>query len=234
VTRLIQTSFATSEIITVYVGQERTAYKLHKDLLISKSPYFRASLSSCFPEGRTFEVHLAEDVPAAFDIFVQWLYSGSVSPIKNEGDVNVKTRAYIMADALLVSELKNDLMDRIRKFYIHNWMGSKILTMLAEKDTFHGQLKRFALDQLAYDLLASGDLSPQPSFYSPGGGARSDIDAFLAGGSSTATETFWALRNCALEQYDNPATRKGCHYHKHPAGSPACNSAARKDKGETW
>ena len=216
----------------MYVGKERIAYRLHKDLLISKCPYFRASLSSGFPEGKTNEVHLAEDVPAAFNVFVQWLYSGTFSPMETANDVSVKTRAYVMADALLTVEFKNDLVDFIRQWYIMQFMGAEILTVLAKNDAFHGQLKCFALDQLACNLLSAGDKPKQSVCYSPDGTKRPGIDAFLAEGSSTATEMFWALHKFGLTPYDDPSKREGCHYHEHPAESPACKSAAEKDEGE--
>jgi BTB/POZ domain len=225
---MARTSFATSGIIIVYVGAEQRAYRIHKHLLISKCPYFRASLSSGFPEGRTNKVYLSEDEPEAVDVFVQWLYSGSFSPTRNAKDVGVKTRAYIMADAFLMVDFKTELMDSIRQFYTWNWMGSEILTMLAEHDAFHGPLKCFALDQLAYDLLSFDDHPQESRLYSPGGEKRGGIDAFLAEGASAANEMFWTLHKVALEPSGNPSLREGCHYHDHAAGSPGCNLPMRR------
>jgi hypothetical protein len=217
----------------VYVGKERKAYKLHKELLISKCSYFRASLSSGFPEGRNNEVHLSDDEPAAFNFFVRWLYIGSVSSINDRKDVSVAARAYIMADAFLMVELKNDLMDTIRHYYTLKWMGSETLAILAEHETFHGQLKRFVLDQIAHNLLNNFESDNKPSPYLPQGDYRAGIDTFLATGNSTAVETFWALQQFALKKYDDPAMREGCHYHEHPAGSPACKFVTKKDEGKS-
>jgi hypothetical protein len=100
----VKTACATSDIVTIYVGKKRKAYKVHKELLISKCPYFRGCLSDAFPEGRSNEVFLKEDVPGAFDCLVRWLNPGSVSPVVTFKDVCTAFHNYVMADALLTVE----------------------------------------------------------------------------------------------------------------------------------
>lgn len=223
------TSFATSEIVTVYVGKKRKAYQVHKELLVSKSPYFRGSLISAFPEGRSNEVYLREDTPEAFSWLITWLYSGVVNAIGTKHDACIGFKTCIMADRFLIVSLKNDLVDAIRRFYARQVMGAELLRLLAKHEGFEGELKRFVFDQVAYDLLEytrNMELDP----YLPSGSDRSAMDSFLAQGSSTAIDTFWALRNWAGKEHVDPSSLEGCYYHEHPSGSPVCKFAPAKHK----
>ncbi len=193
-------------------------------MLVSKSSYFRGCLTGAFPEGRSNEVYLSEDVPEAFNWFVTWLYSGVVNAVRTSHDACIGFKTYIMADKFLVVALKNDLMDAIRRFYARQYMGAELLELLAKHGDFEGELKGFVLDQVTHDLLEhKGNMELDP--YSPSDWECSTINNFLAKGSSTAVDTFWALRNRAGKQLLDPSSLEGCYYHEHPSGSPACKFA---------
>lgn len=161
-------------------------------MLVSKCPYFRGSLTDAFPEGRNNEVYLSEDVPEAFSWFFTWLYSGVVNKIETKQDARIAFETYLMADRLIMVVLKNDLMDAVRRYHARIWMGVELLELLAKHEGFEGELKRFGLDQIAYDLhqrCGKKKLNP----YMPSNSFCSAINAFLAEGSSTAINTFWAV-----------------------------------------
>lgn len=170
-------------------------------------------------------------MPEAFSWFLTWLYFGVVNVIKTKQDACIAFETYLMADKFIMVVLKNDLMDAVRRFYARTWMEVELLEVLAKHEGFEGKLKSFGLDQLAFDLhedTASGSMDPDP--YMPSSSFYSAINAFLAGGSSTAIDAFWAVRNWTFRDNLDPSSLEGCYYHEHPSGSPACKFAAGKGK----
>ena len=167
-------------------------------------------------------------MPEAFTCLVKRLYSGSLNPIETRNDARIAFHTNVMIDAFLVMELKNDLMDAIRWFYAVEWMGAELPYLLMKQtDARRGRLRCFVLDKIAFDLLNNTVDSSPPEIDGP------EIDAFLATGSSTAIETFWALRKAAADECEergDTSAPKGCHYHDHPAGSPACRFTATAGK----
>jgi hypothetical protein len=123
-------------------------------------------------------------------------------------------------------------MDDLRRYYAAHWMDVVLLELLADHSNVGGQLRRFALDQIAYDVVECsnkkdyGECTVQSL---PQGRSRGKIDAFLAAGNTTAVETFWAVFDFAAERHNHPSGREGCHYHDQPAGSPACKFATDED-----
>ena len=167
-------------------------------------------------------------MPEAFSWFLTWLYSGVINVIETKQDACIAFETYLMADRFVMVALKNDLMDAVRRFYARTRMGIELLELLAKHEGFEGKLKDFGLDQLAYDLHEyCGKIELDP--YMPSSSVRSAINAFLAEGSSTAIDTFWAVRNWAFRDEVDPSSLEGCYYHEHPRGSPSCKFAADED-----
>lgn len=67
------------EILTVLGGPEEVPFKVWKDVLRSKSDFFRAACSERWPEGREGVVRLPEQSAAAFKIYVKWAYFGYIA-----------------------------------------------------------------------------------------------------------------------------------------------------------
>jgi hypothetical protein len=102
-----------SDIVKVFVGQERQLYQLHKTLLCAKYPYFQKCLGSNFEEGCQGEVVLEEENPCLFDNLVLWLYS---QPLTKEAfDEAVGVRAYLLADRFCMEGFRHYIVDRIRE-----------------------------------------------------------------------------------------------------------------------
>lgn len=174
-------SFANSPIVTIYVGKDRKMYMVHKDLLVSKCPYLRGCLTGGFRDSKSNEVFLSEDLPEAFNCLVKWLYTGAVNSVERISDARAAFYSYVRADAFLVAELKNDLMDAMRQFFTRQFMDVQPLNLLAKHEVFNGQLKDFVLEQFAHDLLDGDEYSKDMT---------NKVDASLASGSSTAVGAF--------------------------------------------
>jgi hypothetical protein len=58
----------------------RERFRLHKKLLTSRSEYFDKAFNGPFEEAKKGRIELLEDNPAAFALFVNWLYGGQLPP----------------------------------------------------------------------------------------------------------------------------------------------------------
>lgn len=211
--------FATSDIITIYVGPERRVYTAHKDLLIARSPFFEKCLQSGFKEGKQNEVCAEEDVPEAFDLLVIWIYTETVTPLSDLARTKAALHAYMLADKYCMITFQNAIVDAMRERFAHCYVEIRLLALLQEYNGLCGKLKNLLLDQIGFDIKVEAK-------YKPGGVQRQRLDEFLSGSVPIAAEVLWAYYRCVKENYKNPAELQGCHYHEHPDGSSACSKAA--------
>jgi len=119
----------------ITVGPESTRFQLHKDLLIDKCPtFFAAALDGSFRQAQELVIDLPEDDSKAFSLFVDWLYSGRMPVIPTEqkwyklgienhisaglveAEQNYHT-LYYMAEKWCLENLRDKIIDRIRKFH---------------------------------------------------------------------------------------------------------------------
>jgi hypothetical protein len=63
-----------SKFATLVVGPDKAKFRIHQELLISQSPYFRAALTSGFKEAKTRTIVLKTENPETVEFFVHWLY----------------------------------------------------------------------------------------------------------------------------------------------------------------
>lgn len=89
------------ELVTVHVGtgDDLKEWKIHKNVLIEKSPFFAAALEPgrwLETQGEEAVVHLEEADPTAFSFVVEWMYQGTIGT-EEVGDM-IKSRV----DAKLV------------------------------------------------------------------------------------------------------------------------------------
>ncbi|KAF2035615.1 hypothetical protein EK21DRAFT_107137 [Setomelanomma holmii] len=105
--------------VIVRIGAEAKDYPLHQELLRYWSGYFRGALSGDWTETDDEVIHLEDVDIDAFQVFVDWLYTKRLPPCvydlwkEGEKTPSVKFASYVLADRLLVAELKADLMDMI-------------------------------------------------------------------------------------------------------------------------
>ncbi|KAI8934194.1 hypothetical protein NX059_008943 [Plenodomus lindquistii] len=112
--------FACSETVVVQVGSEKKRYMLHTDLLKFHSGYFRGALSGAFKESVDGSISLTDVDTDAFDIFVNYIYNGILSASvhtavevgqKLDGPVALRWKVYVLADRLIIPELKRDILN---------------------------------------------------------------------------------------------------------------------------
>ena len=108
-----------SEIVKVFVGQKRKQYNIHKDLLCAAAPYFKKALEGDWTEARNSELHIPKDDPAAFELFLVWIYRLSMksidpsSPEKMSSGYNAHYNLFFLAEKWSAQMLKNHVLDSI-------------------------------------------------------------------------------------------------------------------------
>ena len=98
--------------ITVYVGDEKAAFTLHRGPICQVSAFFKGLFDGYFKESSEKEVTLKEHMPESFDQFLSFAYSGTLDYAPFRGLNEEKTwmaygRLYVLADYLQVTELKH-------------------------------------------------------------------------------------------------------------------------------
>ena len=97
--------------VTLYIGPDKLPALIHKNILCDASKVFEAAFESEYKEGLEQVMHLPEDDPDLFDIFVQCIYRGSCSwPASGAAD-DEPLQMYILAEKYQVKFLKKSIID---------------------------------------------------------------------------------------------------------------------------
>ena len=105
------------------MGESKTAFHVHEDLLCQHSSFFTAAFSSKFREGSEKEMVLLEDDEDAFESFVDWLYTQrrDYPPIDTEQREAIAKmkhlRLYILADKYDVPPLKKRVLSDMMRLF---------------------------------------------------------------------------------------------------------------------
>ena len=123
------------EIITVEVGKERVAFKVHRKLLCSKSSYFAAAYKNCWMADSSKvmgTVALAQDSPTVFSIFQTYLYQGVLREsdfTKEEFDSNniFIPECIVLGDKIGCTGFQNAAIDHYYRCLVGNeWSGKTL------------------------------------------------------------------------------------------------------------
>ena len=168
-----------SEPIAVIVGTSpnKKTWQLHKELLISSSPFFAAALNGSFAEATSKVIMLPEDNPNAFALFIQWLYIGETATYICTADhdhdhdhdvdyyddddhhccmasVPICIQAWILGDKLGCSIFKDLAMLRLIRTF-GRWVIDVDTVRTAYQVSAPGsKLRKFLLDQVRYEAKA--------------------------------------------------------------------------------
>src|SRR3954465_9503724 len=103
-------NFASSKLITVFVGPSKASYTLHKNLLCTHSPFFERCLNNSFLERQKHQVELPEDLPEVFEHFITWIYREDVVEPTDQPSLQLAIHTYVFADKLCMPAFKNRVM----------------------------------------------------------------------------------------------------------------------------
>ncbi|KAK3644358.1 hypothetical protein LTR56_005451 [Elasticomyces elasticus] len=82
-------------------------------LLLADADFFKGAFSGQFAEGKNDVVELNEEHPAAFLMFVHWLYTGELSPIRPSGFKDLASHGHV-GDPTVQADVDDVLLDIIR------------------------------------------------------------------------------------------------------------------------
>jgi hypothetical protein len=103
------------ETVSIYVGPKRKKFLVHKKLICEISDFFSKAFTGGFQEAQENSMHLPEDDPNAFALFIDWIYRSKVPAMHNREDQVTLYNLYIFAEKLCLDDLANATMDQIQK-----------------------------------------------------------------------------------------------------------------------
>ena len=112
----------TSDTVSLYVGRDLQHFTAHRALLCHKVLFFRKAFCGSFRESTAAEIELIDENPAAFELFMIWLYKGlDAQPTGlNEDGIEIYLRLYAMAEKWCAKDLMRDAV-----MVLYSWIGSK-------------------------------------------------------------------------------------------------------------
>lgn len=113
ITNSICRSFSESEVVTVLVGADKHPFRIYKQLLCDKIPYFEACLKSDWRSHDSSPVELDDIDVDAFRVVVRWLFNEALSIPSRDSTFTQHDleNVYQIADRLMLAKLQNALID---------------------------------------------------------------------------------------------------------------------------
>lgn len=103
-------------MVDVFVGPERKAFHLHRDLLCDRSAYFKAAFMGNFAEASSKEIQLPEDDDTAFELLVKWLYGGTLQQPKTDEELSAYFALLALSEKFTLEHLQNLCIDLVRGY----------------------------------------------------------------------------------------------------------------------
>ena len=193
---------------------------MHRGLL-APNEYWRTYLDSKLAEDSEI-VHLPQQRPKTWDLFVNWLYRGSLKDICVENEDAAKKQAiqyillYTRAEEWAIPALQNKIMDKLHAWTppIWHWFADDVTSHAYEATPRDSPLRSYLVDCfLNHSSLLEADC---------GRGAQLKFQLDY-GNQEFVLECFEALMQLTPKSKLCAPNRKiACTYHKHEYGK-RCN-----------
>jgi len=195
----------------VLVGEVPKRYFLHKKLLCYYSTFFDAAFNGAFQESISGELKLPEEEARVFDVFVHWLYRGSL-PLCWYG-MSCATPSdcvsvYAMGEKWFIPRLQNDVCDRVRFWFVADELpSSQFFNLLYEATSPGCKLRQFFVKLFIYIALRKIKPDVVNSILEQNGDLAIDV----------AKETFLKLSVKVGPQsgFRSPERLPACEFHVH-------------------
>ena len=134
-------------------------YLVHKELIEGQSEFVKQCISSGFKEEKEQKVTIREWTDKqSMDLVMEWLYTGFQAigerfPTLATPSTSFTTElvnVYLLADRLMMSALKNDIVNRYRKSIDHITPDIELLQTLDAQCPDPCQFKALMLDDIAH------------------------------------------------------------------------------------
>lgn len=222
---LIQTR-GFSDAVTVLVGASEVKFIVHKELLAKKSAYFAKATTGVWTEAQTGVFRLVDEHDQIFELFVQWLYSGSIQVVDATDLQYLLICAWSFGDRVQAPGFKNVVINMLFEDWALYYEGyphdCDTAVTVYEASPPGSALRKLVVDKFAAhpddNVLNSltDDLPP----------------AFLADLSRTLLENVYTINNgtgmTAVNIRENKVDRLEhdiCErYHEHEVGCTPCST----------
>ena len=109
------------DIVTIYVGSQRTPFYVYKELLCKDSRFFKAMLNSPFREGEEQSASLEEDEVPVFKVYQTWLNTHQLRYNFDSDEWWLHlSKLWIFADKIQASNFKNRVVDSFFSVFVGN------------------------------------------------------------------------------------------------------------------
>lgn len=206
--------------MAVYVGPERKAFHLHRDLLCDRSAYFKAAFTGSSKEADAKKLVLPDGDSLAFELFVNWQYGSLLTGPSNDGELQTYFALLALGEKLMLEYLSNQCTDLIRGYY----RSTNALVRAQDVSYIYRNIKRQAMRYCIVKLTVLQTLEEKEKGFLPG------FRELIAGGGDFAADfSCYLLKYAVLK--DRPALghptnpQFNCRYHSHDL-TPKCKGPA--------
>ena len=205
-------------MIGILVGPEQKAFRVHKNLLCTKVPYFQKILNGGFKEATEQVAKLPYDDPAAFGLFLEWLYVGRLPPIppfsvdkwKWSHLIFERVKLYCFAENIASPKLMDYTMTTLISGYLqNNTLPSFGQIKLAYRNSLSTSRLRKFMSQSVHYICTSPMCSAEIW-------SNKEICEFLIGNKEGATDLVESMRESSGEVTPDPRCMALCTFHVHP------------------
>ncbi|KUJ10651.1 uncharacterized protein LY89DRAFT_759536 [Mollisia scopiformis] len=136
------------DMIDIFVGPKPIHFRVHEKLLSTKSGYFRSMLDGKYKEAIERTIHMPEDSPTTFSLFLKWLYGDDLKHLdkqttKNQALLRQRIELYAFGEKIFNDHLMNCVISSIiRICRIHEFLPSACLVEFAYNNTREASLLR--------------------------------------------------------------------------------------------
>lgn len=206
-------------LITIYVGRDREEFQVLKCRLASYE-YWRKYLDANLTEDSQ-TMHLPQERPDIWELFVHWLYRGSLKNIcmDNEDIARIEVNQYIVlytrAEQWAIPALQNKIMDKLCAWTTRSsdWPPCNLIHYTYEHTPRDSPLRSYFVDS----VLSKSSLWDADG--EDGGGAAELKSQLDHGNQDFVLECFEALiQSTPKSKLRAPDRKTGCTYHKHEDG----------------
>ena len=104
-------------MVTLYVGNDREVFHIHRNLLCNASPVFKAAFAGKFKESSDLSMDLPDEDVGSLNRLVQWLYTKCYEVDDYDSKEHLQARhwqlarLYALADKYDIVTLRNDIVE---------------------------------------------------------------------------------------------------------------------------
>lgn len=216
-------------MVDITVGKHPTerSYHIHKSIMCDKSDFFKKMFTSGFLEGTNQTATLPDDSPDAFDLFVQWVYRGTIDiPVNKWSYEGHKTFIFlsIFAGKYTIVSLMDGAMDLLLKYQIKNCqlLGVESFCWIYQNTRPDSRIRLYAARIFAFVILNFA------SDYANDAWGNEIMKNGAIELPDLLTDAFGIMRQINGKRLPDPTEASACDYHQHGKNENCPCSTGRK------